>query len=71
MLWTSIATGKLPLKHGILGFTEPDPQTGGIRPITNLSRKTKAIHSQKKRGLITIYHLIGTIFTPTPSARGH
>ena len=43
MLWTSIATGKRPFKHGILGFIEPDPHSGGVRPITNLSRKTKAI----------------------------
>jgi predicted AlkP superfamily phosphohydrolase/phosphomutase/tetratricopeptide (TPR) repeat protein len=43
MLWTSIATGKRPFKHGILGFTEPDPHGSGIRPITNISRKTKAI----------------------------
>lgn len=43
MLWTSIATGKRPMKHGIHGFAEPDPHTGGVRPITNLSRKTKAI----------------------------
>lgn len=43
MLWTSIATGKRPYKHGIHGFSEPDPVTGGIRPVTNLSRKTKAI----------------------------
>jgi len=43
MLWTSIATGKRPHKHGIHGFTEPDPHGDGVRPITNLSRKTKAI----------------------------
>ncbi len=43
MLWTSIATGKRAWKHGIHGFAEPCPATGGIRPITNLSRKTKAI----------------------------
>ncbi len=43
MLWTSIATGKRPYKHGIMGFVEPDPVRGGIRPITMLSRKTKAI----------------------------
>lgn len=43
MLWTSIATGKRPYKHGIHGFVEPDPKNGGVRPITNLSRKTKAI----------------------------
>jgi tetratricopeptide (TPR) repeat protein len=42
MLWTSIATGKRPYKHGILGFTEPSPASG-IQPITNLSRKTKAV----------------------------
>lgn len=43
MLWTSIATGKRAYKHGIYGFSEPDPDTGGVRPISNLSRKTKAI----------------------------
>lgn len=43
MLWTSIGTGKRPYKHGIHGFAEPDPHTGGVRPITNLSRKTKAV----------------------------
>ncbi|MDE0740866.1 MAG: alkaline phosphatase family protein [Planctomycetota bacterium] len=43
MLWSSIATGKRPYKHGIHGFSEPDPVTGGIRPVTNLSRKTKAV----------------------------
>ena len=43
MLWTSIATGKRADKHGILGFTEPDPATGGIRPSTSTSRKVKAI----------------------------
>lgn len=43
MLWTSIATGKRAWKHGIHGFAEPCPSTGGVRPITNLSRKTKAV----------------------------
>jgi predicted AlkP superfamily phosphohydrolase/phosphomutase/tetratricopeptide (TPR) repeat protein len=43
MLWTSIATGKRAYKHGIHGFSEPDPQTGRLRPITNLSRTTRAI----------------------------
>ena len=43
MLWTSIATGKRPFKHGIHGFMEPAPDDGGVRPITNLSRQTKAI----------------------------
>ncbi|HLN01558.1 MAG TPA: alkaline phosphatase family protein [Bryobacteraceae bacterium] len=43
MLWNSIATGKRPDKHGICGFSEPDPHTGGARPVTSTSRKVKAI----------------------------
>src|SRR3954451_24747098 len=43
MLWTSIATGKRPYKHGINGFMEPLPDGSGVRPITLLSRKTKAV----------------------------
>lgn len=42
-LWTSIATGFRPYRHGILDFTEPDPLGKGIRPVTTLSRKVKAI----------------------------
>lgn len=43
MLWTSIATGKYPDKHGIWGFTEPDPHSGGVRLVSSTSRKVKAI----------------------------
>lgn len=43
MLWTSISTGKRAWKHGIHGFSEPDPDTGGVRPITNLGRRCKSI----------------------------
>lgn len=43
MLWTSIATGKRAHKHGVHGFAEPDPRSGMVRPITNLSRKCKAV----------------------------
>ncbi len=43
MLWTSIATGKRPYKHGVMGFNEPDPDGINIRPVLSLSRKCKAI----------------------------
>ena len=43
MLWTSIATGKRPFKHGIHGFSEPNPDGSGVRPITNISRGTRAL----------------------------
>jgi len=57
MLWTSIATGKRAYKHGIHGFSEPDPVSGSIRPVTNLSRKTKAIWNilnQENKHTITV-----------------
>ena len=43
MLWTSIATGKRPFKHGIHGFSEPGPDGKSIRPITIANRNCKAI----------------------------
>jgi len=43
MLWTSIATGMRAYKHGIHGFTEPRPDGKGVTPVTNLSRKVKAV----------------------------
>jgi predicted AlkP superfamily phosphohydrolase/phosphomutase/tetratricopeptide (TPR) repeat protein len=43
MLWTSIATGKRPFKHGIHGFAEPTADGLGIQPVTNLSRTCKAV----------------------------
>ena len=42
-LWTSIATGKRPPKHGVLGFSEPTSGGRGVRPCSILSRKTKAL----------------------------
>ncbi len=43
MLWNSIATGKRPHKHGILGFTSTDPQTGKLRPMASTQRRCKAL----------------------------
>ncbi len=58
MLWNSIATGMRPDKHGILGFAEPDPQTGSVRPVTSTSRKVKAIWNiLTQRGYKT--HVLG------------
>lgn len=43
MLWTSITTGKRPSKHGIWGFSEPTADGKSVTPITNASRKCKAL----------------------------
>lgn len=43
MLWNNISTGKHPAEHGIVGFTEFNPQTEQIQPISSRSRKVKAL----------------------------
>jgi len=43
ILWTSIATGKRPEKHGILEFTARDAATGRDLPVTSDKRKVKAL----------------------------
>ncbi|MGI9518646.1 MAG: alkaline phosphatase family protein [Pirellulaceae bacterium] len=43
MLWNSVATGKHAWRHGVLGFTEPDPNHGGSRPWSSYSRNCKAL----------------------------
>lgn len=43
MLWTSIATGKRPYKHGIHGFTEVADDGESVRPVRVSQRKCKAI----------------------------
>jgi len=43
MLWTSVATGKTPDKHGVLGFIEIETEQQIVRPVTVTQRKTRAI----------------------------
>lgn len=43
MLWTSVATGKTPDKHGVQGFIELLPNLEGVRPVTTNSRKSRAL----------------------------
>src|SRR3982750_4875797 len=56
MVWTSIATGKRPPKHGILGFTEPTPDGASVRPISIAGRTTKAfwniLNQHGKRSIV-------------------
>jgi tetratricopeptide (TPR) repeat protein len=43
LLWTSIITGKTADLHGVLGFVEPDPVKGTLRPVASTARKCKAL----------------------------
>jgi len=42
VLWTTIATGKSPEKHGIVDFIATDPSKGTVLPVTSTLRKTSA-----------------------------
>ncbi|HXI04560.1 MAG TPA: tetratricopeptide repeat protein, partial [Candidatus Saccharimonadales bacterium] len=42
IIWTSIATGKVPEKHGILDFLAVDSRTGREMPVTSTMRKVRA-----------------------------
>ncbi len=42
LIWTTMATGKLPEEHGILNFTVEDPETGKRVPITRMYRRVDA-----------------------------
>ncbi len=43
LVWTSIATGKTPDKHGILDFLVVDQATGQAVPVTSRMRKVRAL----------------------------
>jgi tetratricopeptide (TPR) repeat protein len=42
-VWTSAITGKLPFAHGVLGFIEPDPHSGGVRATGSATRRGAAL----------------------------
>ncbi len=48
MLWTSIATGKRPFKHGVPGFTEPTPDGAGVQPVSNCPLTTSRFERQRR-----------------------
>lgn len=43
MLWTSIATGKMACHHGVAGFTEVDPRTGAVVPVSAATRRCRTL----------------------------
>ena len=43
LIWTTIATGRTPLDHGVTDFQELDPKTRARLPISGRSRKVPAI----------------------------
>lgn len=62
MLWTSIATGKMAYHHGVPGFTEVEPRSGTIVPVSAATRKCKTVWEMlAERGLKS--HLVSWFAT--------
>ncbi len=62
ILWTSIATGKMAYHHGVPGFTEVDPLTGHVVPVSAATRKCKTVWEiLSERGLKS--HVVGWFAT--------
>ena len=64
MLWTSIATEMRTFKHGVYGFTELDPNTGNVRPVTNTTREVKALEVDLSQNpnFAETYHRLAYIY---------
>ncbi len=43
LIWTTVATGRTPVDHGVADFQERDPDSGLLLPVTGRSRKVPAI----------------------------
>jgi predicted AlkP superfamily phosphohydrolase/phosphomutase len=43
LIWTTVATGVAPDRHGILDFVEKEPRRGTLVPITGRNRKVPAV----------------------------
>jgi predicted AlkP superfamily phosphohydrolase/phosphomutase/tetratricopeptide (TPR) repeat protein len=43
MLWTSIATGKMAYHHGVPGFTEVDPRSNAVVPVSAATRRCRTV----------------------------
>ena len=61
LLWSTIATGRTPDRHGILNFIEPDPDPGstlGVRLASSTSRRVKAIWNMLTQSGLRV-HVVG------------
>jgi len=57
IIWTTIATGKLPAVHGVESVVDRDPKTGQMKPLTSNSVKVKSIWdilSQNKQDVTVV-----------------
>ncbi len=71
MLWTSVATGKTPDRHGINDFLVADPRTGRTVPINSTFRRTKAIWNILSEAGLSSDTIAWWATWPAESVQGH
>ena len=71
LLWTSIATGKPPDKHGIIDFLVIEPRTGQKVPISSTFRKTRALWNIYSDAGRTVDFVAWWATWPAETVRGH
>jgi predicted AlkP superfamily phosphohydrolase/phosphomutase len=69
IVWTTIATGKDPDKHGIRGFIAQSP-SGKMVPVTSNMRQTKAIWNIAGEQGVTVGFLAWWVTWPAEKVRG-
>jgi predicted AlkP superfamily phosphohydrolase/phosphomutase/tetratricopeptide (TPR) repeat protein len=71
LLWTTVATGKAPDRHGINDFLVVDPRTGRQVPIDSTFRKTKAIWNILTEAGLSSDIIAWWATWPAETIRGH
>lgn len=69
ILWTTIATGKLPKKHGILGFVTTTEE-GRVVPVSSTLRKVKALWNIASEAGVPVGFLAWWVTWPAEPVRG-
>lgn len=71
LLWTTMATGTTPDRHGILDFLAPDPNTGDMVPVTRRMRREPAFWNYATQAGRT-QGIVGWLATwPAETISGH
>jgi len=54
VVWTSIATGVDPTRHGVLDFLVPDPESGAAQPVTSAQRQVPTVWEMLSRRQVEV-----------------
>lgn len=69
IIWTTVATGKVPDKHGIRGFVAAS-ESGALVPVSSNMRRTKALWNIASEARMTVGFLGWWVTWPAEPVRG-